>query len=349
MSETGAGSPTERALVSAAEWYEGHRNSRGNVNRNVMAAGIAVERILRDSFPLDADTVTTNGGGQVRGLSGTMIANILAQHGETRPFASEAGRTSRGTIQMSVKLGQLVTDAFNGATPTEADRLIVADALEEYFIGRIRDDYLNKQRIKVALDTRKPVAKVVSDILTAAQARADATAAGTVLQHLVGAKLELRFPDEEIGRDRANAADQQTDRQGDFQIGSTAFHVTMSPMAKLADRARANIMDGYRPVVIVPENKVDFAVGLFDSVGLGELVSVQSAETFIGTNIEELAGYGTTNIRAGVVALVRRYNERIEAVEDDKSLRIEEPAWFPALSGEWDTPYYFSYNGNEAQ
>ncbi len=69
---------------------------------------------------------------------------------------------------------------------------------------------------------------------------------------IVGAKLELRFPDSHVGRDKANAADLQTSRQGDFQLGNTAFHVTVSPMQKLVARVRENMREGFRPVVLVP-------------------------------------------------------------------------------------------------
>ncbi len=155
-------------------------------------------------------------------------------------------------------------------------------------------------------------------------------------QHLVGAKLELRFPNLDIGRDKANAADQQTNRQGDFQLGSTAFHVTVSPMQKLVARAQENIREGYRPVMLVPYEKVQFATGLFESEGLDSRVGVQSIESFVGTNIEEMGEFSSSSIRECIARLVRRYNERIYYCETDKSLMVEEPEWMIGIVGEWD-------------
>ncbi len=57
----------------------------------------------------------------------------------------------------------------------------------------IRDDYFAKQHMKVDVNVAKPVSAIVSDVLNAARLRADQPT-GIVAQHLVGAKLELRFP-----------------------------------------------------------------------------------------------------------------------------------------------------------
>ena len=94
------------------------------------------------------------------------------------------------------------------------------------------------------------------------------------------------------------------------------------------DRCAENVRHGYRPVILVPENRLAGARQMAEDNGLGEAVNVVEAETFIGTNIEELAEYSSDRIREGLARLVRRYNERIEDVEPDGSLRVDEPTWF---------------------
>lgn len=318
------------ALDVAADWYESHRSAKGAVNTNVMTSGIAIAELLRQQFPLTAKSIRSEGKSQVKGLSGTLAKKVLARYGETRKFTSEGGRTSRGTLEMATDLALRLTCALERHDPDETCRRAVADALQEYFVQCVQLDFFNKKRLEVVLDTEKPVAVIVGDILDAARLRADQPT-GTVAQHLVGAKFELRFPELEIGRDKANAADVQTERQGDFQIGNTAFHVTVAPMAKLVDRATGNIQHGFRPVMLVPQAEVSFTLGLFKSEGLADRVAVQSIESFVGTNVEEMSLFGSDAIRLGVAQLVRRYNERIEACESDLSLRIEEPAWVCSL------------------
>lgn len=323
--------PAELALEAASEWYEGKRNKKGSVNTNVMCVGLAVAELLRTHFPLTDEVVKSDKGSQVRGLCGSMVSRVLKEHGEEQEFTSEGGRTSRGSLPRAQELAGILNGLFPEGLD-ESDRRAVAGILQRYFVRRIQEDYFAKQRMKVAIDPRKPVSSTVADILAAARARSDQPT-GAVAQHLVGDKLELRFPELDVGRDKANSADQQTDRQGDFQLGSTAFHVTVSPMPKLVGRAQENLREGYRPVVLVPQDKVPFAIGLFESERLGGRVGVQSIESFVGTNVEEIGGYSSEGIRDAVARLVRRYNERIHDCETDKSLMIEEPEWVTRLLG----------------
>ena len=223
-------SEPDKGILDAIElWYESKRNKRGNVNRNVMAVGIGISELLQNRFPLTDDYVQSDKGSQVRGLSGACIKTVLARHGETRAFASEGGRTSRGTLPMALELATII----NSALPSdigEDTRLEAANAIANFFVERIQVDFFNRQRIKVEIDLQKPISVIVDDILAEASLRSDKPT-GTVAQHLVGAKLEMLFPTIEIGKDNSNAADQQTDRSGDFQINDAAFHVTVSPMA----------------------------------------------------------------------------------------------------------------------
>lgn len=326
---------TERALEAAIDWYEGKRSKKGNVNTNIMCVGLAVAELLKSYFPLTDDIVKSEEGSQVRGLSGSMVSRVLKEYGEEQEFTSEGGRTSRGSLPKAQEFAGILNELYPDGL-AENEREAVAKTLQDYFVRRIQQDYFAKQRMKVEIDPNKPVSGIVADILQAARNRSDQPT-GTVAQHLVGAKLELRFPELDIGRDKANAADQQTNRQGDFQLGSTAFHVTMSPMQKLVARAQENIREGFRPVMLVPYDKVQFATGLFDSEGLGNRVGVQSIESFVGTNVEEMGSFSASDIREGIARLIRRYNERIYHCETDKSLMVEEPDWMVRIVGEWST------------
>jgi hypothetical protein len=318
--------PIDKAIYTAENWYESQRSENGHVNTNVMTSGMAVAELLRHDFPLNADNVKSEKGSQVKGLSGGLAKKVLAKFGETRKFTSEGGRTSRGTLKLATELALALSDALEPFHPDAAMRDRIADELQKLFVQKVQEDYFNKQRLKVAIDPEKPVSRIVDDIFDVANARSDKPS-GAVAQHLVGAKLELRFPNLSVGRDSANAADLQTDRQGDFQLGNTAFHVTVSPMAKLVERAEENLRNGFRPVVLVPEQRHDFAIGLFESVGLSDHVGVQSIETFVGANIEELAEFSQEKIKLEIALLIRKYNERIKDCERDLSLQIEEPKW----------------------
>lgn len=318
-------SQSEAYLEAAKFWYESERAKNGSMNTNVMNAGLIVSRMMADGIPITDARLYSDGKSQVRGLSGSTISKILELHGETRIFTREGGRTSRGTIFLAAAF----RDVLNNTQVPGSDHIDAASVstqLEAFFTQCVRLDYFDKQRITVDLDHTKPVSAVISDILKAAAERSDKPT-GAVLQHLIGAKLQLRFPDVEIGTDRANAADLHTDREGDFQVGTTAFHVTTAPMEKLISRCVENKRAGYRPVILTLESKVIAARQMADNVGMSEQISVQAAETFIGNNIEEIAIYDGDKIREGLARLIRTYNKRIDTIEIDKSLMIDEPRW----------------------
>lgn len=316
---------SEAYLAAAKSWYEGERAKSGSINTNVMNAGLIVSRMLADGMPITDERLYSEGKSQVRGLSGSTISKILEQHGETRLFTREGGRTSRGTIFLAAAFRD-VLNSTHALVSEPIDEKLISNQLEAFFTQCVRLDYFDKQRITVELDYSKPVSSVVSDILKAAAERSDKPT-GAVLQHLIGAKLQLRFPGVQIGNDRANAADLHTDREGDFQVGTTAFHVTTAPMEKLISRCAENKRAGYRPVILTLESKVIAARQMADNVGMSEQIAVQAAETFIGNNIEEIAIYDGDKIREGLARLIRTYNARINAIEIDKSLMIDEPRW----------------------
>ncbi|MCW7550121.1 DUF4928 family protein [Photorhabdus sp. APURE] len=312
-------------LRAAKEWYESQRAKTGKINTNVMNAGLIVSHMVSEGLPIDDEHLYSEGKSQVRGLSGGTIQKILEQNGETRFFTSEGGRTSRGTVHLAASF----RDTLNKLNPTyekPQDMRKVSSELEAFFTACVRIDYFDKQRISVDIDPLKPVSFLVTEILKAAADRSDKPT-GIVLQHLVGAKLQLRFPDEKIGLDRANTADRQTDREGDFQVGNTAFHVTTAPMEKLVSRCVKNKNEGYRPVILTLESKVQAAKQMAENVNMLDQISVQSAEIFIGTNIEEISIYDGDKIKVSIAQLIRTYNSRINRIESDKSLMIEEPKW----------------------
>ena len=155
---------------------------------------------------------------------------------------------------------------------------------------------------------------------------------GPVAQHLVGAKLQLRFPDIEVPNNPASAADQQTGRAGDFQIGDTAFHVTVAPTRdNLFERVKENIQHGLRVYVVVPDEKLTTARGYAEEQlpGQASQIAVRAIEAFVAQNIDELATFAKGQLLQGFRALLEAYNRRVDAVESDKSVLIDIPATLP--------------------
>ncbi|MCK9868102.1 DUF4928 family protein [Nocardiopsis dassonvillei] len=316
------------ALSEALEaWYEDLRDARGNVNSNVMCAGLYMTQFLAAHFPLEGEHYSTQS--QVKTASGKQAQNLLAEHGETRKFTSEGGRTSRATLGHAHALAGLFNDQGVAAGLNdlkEPERIAVAANLQGWFVKRIQDDYFGRKRIEADINPDAPVRTNIAALIAAGRARGGNTA-GAIVQHLVGAKLKIRFPHEDVNLESYTTADVQTGRAGDYQIGDTAIHVTMSPSEKVfAQRCVENLRNGYRPRVLVPENRVAAAGQLAANCDLADRVAIQSIEDFVGTNIEEVGGFSRDGVRARLRELLTEYNARIDQGEVDKSLKIQIPA-----------------------
>lgn len=121
------------------------------------------------------------------------------------------------------------------------------EAIEDYWIEQVRLFFSNKP-FRLNTDSSISMASCVDDLIGQARQRErenpGTTYAGTVLQHLVAAKLCLVVPDIEING--ADVADAPTGRSGDFMIGDTAVHCTTMPGQALIEKCSENIACGIR-------------------------------------------------------------------------------------------------------
>ncbi len=257
-------------------------------------------------------------GGQVKGLSGPKVQKILARHGVSRNLASEGGRTSRGSIERMRAYVALLNRLAQG-------KLLDLRAVESWWVARVKD-FLASQPFKLKMDASKSLRQIVRDLMDAAFARQKATqgtmVAGAMLQHLVGAKLALVLPRLKIDHCGFSVADKPRGRKGDFLVGDTAIHVTTAPSKELTEKCRENLDQNLRPLIVTTEGGAAGAEALAKSAGLAERIDVLGIEQFITTNIYELSGFSQSKRTMAVGDLVSRYNDLIDACEEDPSLKI---------------------------
>ena len=175
--------------------------------------------------------------------------------------------------------------------------------------------------IRIDFDPTGTTRDLVRQILEKAKEKGQT---GQVAQYLVGAKLALRFPEFEIPNDSYSTADQQLGRAGDFLVKDTAFHVTVSPMDKVYDRCKQNADEGFRAYLLVPDEHVQSARTIAKERVSGR-VAVESIESFVGQNIDEMASFSQDQLAAKIHELLTKYNERVDETEIDRSVMIEIP------------------------
>lgn len=302
------------------KWYESlKRYPTGFPAKGTIGGGLVVLDHLREECSLDIREHTATGGSQISGVSGPAVQEILERFGETRAFLSEGGRTNRGLRgDMDSMLQALSEAGLDNMAPREREDCLTR--LQEFLVQRVRDFHA-RQRLSIDFDSRNPLPHTVRKILDVAEEEGKA---GAVAQYLVGAKLQLRFPDIKVSNESYSTADSQLSRAGDFRIGTTAFHVTMSPQPGVYDRCLQNIRDGLTPCLLVPERAV---VGVEQNAGslAPDMILVISIEKFVGQNVEELAQFGEEHRKLRFAELLAVYNERVKATETDLSMMIDVP------------------------
>jgi hypothetical protein len=270
-------------------------------------------------LPLNAADLLTAGGGQVLGAGGPAAQAILHRHGITRRLSKEGGRTSRGSISnMRSYVAFLNELAQQGP--------VDLDAVESFWIDRVNEFFAGKP-FRIRLDASRSLRTVVRDVLAQAEERQKTTPgvyyAGAVMQHLVGAKLDCALGQGEFQHNSSSTADAPSGRAGDFFVGDVAIHVTTSPGEAVIERCRDNLNDGFRPVLVTMQRGLAVAEGLAENMGLGERIDLFEIEQFVALNLYELGKFAADGRRVAVNELVARYNEIIEDVETDPSLKIE--------------------------
>lgn len=302
-----------------AELGEFARENQFNQRGKLGVALIVTRRAKSSGLPVDPATFLTANGTRVSGLSGSAVNSILREHGVTRSLGTEVGRTSpMSAVHMRTYVSELNRLAGRGVVDLEA--------VERFWVARVVD-YFAQKPLSLRFDPAASVQSIVISIVAEAEERqqqAGGTAlVGTVLQHLVGAKLEQALGEQiTITHHSANMSDEEHGRGGDFDIGDTAIHVTARPGEGLIAKCRRNISDGIRPIIVTTTRGAAIADGLAEQTGIRDRIELIEIGQFVSTNVHELGQFRTNNVRNSLLSIIERYNEIIEECESNPSLKI---------------------------
>lgn len=279
---------------------------------------VLTRKAKTESFPLDAQRHVTEGGGQVAGLGGMAVQSILKDHGIDRVLAREGGRTSRGSLDTMRNYIRFLNELH------EAECLDLV-AIEEWWIERVKDFFAAKP-FRLRMDLSKSLRSLVMDIINQAMFRQQempgAMIAGAMMQHLVGAKLEVSINGLGIKHHGYSVADEPSGRKGDFLIGNTAIHVTTAPTEALMEKCQQNIEHGLHPLIITTETGCGGAKALSSAQGLDERIEILEISQFVTTNICELSQFNSEQRPVVIRRIFEKYNEIIDTCETDPSLKI---------------------------
>ena len=271
------------------------------------------------AFPLNSADFQTDSKGQVTGIGGGNLKRSLREHGVTKQLTSEGGRTSRGSMG-------LMMDYVDFLNQWSAEETVQLDGVENYWAEEVRK-FFNNQPFVLSSDTSRTIQANLNDLFEQAKKRERENKGtrylGVLLQHLVGAKLLLVLPEGSFEIHGASVADSPTDRSGDFVVDNTSIHCTTMTGDLLMEKCKANLRSGTKPVIITIQERVHTAQTMLEDAGIADRVEVWDVQQFLSTNVMEHSGFAQNNRNATLAEIVARYNQIIDTVETDPSLRIE--------------------------
>lgn len=145
---------------------------------------------------------------------------------------------------------------------------------------------------------------------------------GVMLQHLVGAKLDLVLGKGKVQHHGFSVADHSTERKGDFHVEAVAIHVTTHPSEALVRKCAQNLQAGLKPVIVTSGEGVDGVAFLLKNAQLVDRVDVLDATQFLTANVYERSLFKAADCKITLAKLLERYNEIVAACETDPSLVV---------------------------
>lgn len=307
-------------MVNAEEKLRLFQSENNIVTKGPLSVVVQFTRMVREKeFPLDPSDFKTEKEGQVAGLGGGNLKKILRDHGITQQLSSEGGRTSRGSMGLMIKY----VDFLN---TRNAEEPVNFDEIEAFWAEQVRE-YFRNQPFVLTADASKTVGANLDELFEQARKRQKQNPGtqylGTVLQHLVAAKLCLILPEGSFEIHGASVADAPTARSGDFVINKTIIHCTTSVGDLLINKCKANIANGFRPVIITIFERVQTALNQIEDAGLSGRIEVWDIQQFLSSNIHEHSLFDEGKQNATLGTIIENYNQIVHEKETDPSLRIE--------------------------
>lgn len=291
------------------------------LNKGGLCVALVVTKTAQEKgLPIAPESLRTEEGGQVAGLGKTAVQAILANYGITKILAEEGGRTSRGSLGLMESYITALNSLQEQHGPVDLKEAM------DWWIEKVRLHFASEGP-KFHFDAGKSVAANLSEIFNQAveiqRNSGGANFVGAMLQHLVGAKLDIVLGLGQVTHHGFSVADHSTDRQADFEINGVALHVTTHPSEALIRKTAKNLQAGLKPVIVTLGEGVQGAAYLLKDTEWKERVDVIDATQFLTANIYERSFFKANECKSTLVSIFTRYNEIITACETDPVLRIQ--------------------------
>ena len=255
---------------------------------------------------------------------GITARKILARFAVPRTRVAEGVKTSSVVPTTAEELLRRLAHSDLASATVEARAQLLSE-LQAFLVERVRG---LQNSLRPTFNSNLSTREFISDLLKLA---GESGKRGLVAKYLVGAKLQLRFPEMEVRNEKSSASDDSSGQPGDFVLGDTTFHVAVAPTPAHFAKCRQNLHMGLRVFLLVPDDFVFGARQNADLTAEGQ-IAVESIESFVAQNIEEISKFSRNAVVDGLRRLLEMYNTRVNAAGIDKTMMIEIPSNLPAMT-----------------
>lgn len=274
-----------------------------------------LDHLLAKSTVLPEEVISP--GGEIIN-SRSKLHSILKTYGIIQPEKYLKEVTTRQAHPDGKRLFEIFDYGQFFEDQSDLERTEIILELIQVLIGQV-NQWFERQNIKLQFEKHHSPTEWVKNILEIAKGKSG----GVVEQHLIGATLQCYHSNIFVDNFPGHAADFQTGRVGDFLIGASVYHVTAAPTPAVIQKCSDNTKSSLHPILLVPSEIVSKAKSFAEYTGVQKQITVVAIENFIAIHIIEMANWHQVEFSKIFQKIIEIYNQRIEAVETDMSLKID--------------------------
>lgn len=310
-------------MANISKWLEAlARQNPKFLKQGGLCVGLVISKAAKEKgLPLDPESLRTEEGGQVASLGKSAVQKILAEHGIIKVLAEEGGRTSRGSLGLMREYVETL-NAMHQAGRINWDEIMA------WWVSKVVGFFSSKGP-SLHYDQGKSLRANIEDLLNQADEQQNDAGGtnykGAMLQHLVGAKLDLVLGPGKVAHHGFTVADSSTARHGDYEVDEVVVHVTTNPGEALIRKCGSNLNSGLKPIIITIDDGVNASKYLLKNAQLCDRVDVLDAVQFLTANVYEKSLFQAAICRTTLSALLYRYNEIVAQCEANPAMQIKLP------------------------
>lgn len=295
-------------------WAEHFDESKGILSLALIITRWACKR----SPPHASCQILAPTGDKLAGAGHKTAQAILGEYGITFTLPKISG-------SISLTRRRWIDAYLEWLNHSHGEGMLDLASIERWWIDRV-EDHFNKVAFKLRPSPEKSLGHLFRELMgmawTRSEGRQRLRLVSPLMEHLVGAKLQIAHPEMKIEHRRFVAAKTKGQRQESFRLGHTAIHVDPAPNEGLIKKCRDNLAEGLRPLILTSQDGIGGVNALSKLSDMDDKVEVMEIVQFLVANLYARNSFREADRMGQLHDLVNAYNLIVEQTETNPGLKI---------------------------